>query len=71
MAAVDKPVTEWAERVRAEYLDVPGLALTRWQMRRMWLLDASLCDAVVDTLVASRFLWLRPDNRYARASYDV
>jgi len=56
----------WIDRVRAEYVEMPGLALTRWQMRRMWLLDAPLCDAVVDTLVASGFLWLRADNRYAR-----
>ncbi len=65
------PVTtaDWVDRVRAEYLEMPGLALTRWQMRRMWLLDAPLCDAVVDALVASDFLWLRSDNTYAR--YDA
>jgi len=56
MLVADKPVTEWTDRVRAEYLEMPGLTLTRWQMRRLWLLDASLCDAVVDALVASGFL---------------
>jgi hypothetical protein len=60
-------VAEWVNRVRAEYLEMPGLALTRWQMRRFWLLDASLCDAVVDALVASGFLDRRPNNTYARA----
>jgi hypothetical protein len=57
---------DWVAKVQAEYLEMPGLALTRWQMRRMWLLDAPLCDAVVDALVASEFLWLRADNKYAR-----
>jgi hypothetical protein len=71
MSVVDKPVVEWTARVRAEYLEMPGLRLTRWQMRRMWLLDASLCDAVVDTLVASHFLWCRPDQTYARLSNDL
>jgi hypothetical protein len=64
-------VTDWAERVRAEYREMPGLTLTRWQMRRLWRLDASLCDAVVEALVASHFLWCRPNNTYARVSDDV
>jgi len=64
-------VAEWAERVRAEYREMPGLTLTRWQMRRLWRLDASLCDAVVETLIASHFLWCRPNNTYARVSDDV
>ena len=71
MLVADKPVTEWTDRVRAEYLEMPGLTLTRWQMRRLWLLDASLCDAVVDALVASGFLWRRPNNTLARLSNDV
>jgi hypothetical protein len=66
--APEQPVAEWVQRVRAEYLEMPGLALTRWQIRRLWLLDASLCDAVVNALVASGFLWRRPDNTYARVS---
>ena len=68
MSDADRPVTEWIERVRAEYLEMPGLSLTRWQMRRMWLLDAALCDAVVDTLVATHFLWCRADHTYSRLS---
>jgi hypothetical protein len=64
-------VAEWAERVRAEYREMPGLTLTRWQMRRLWRLDASLCDAVVEALVASHFLWCRPNHTYARVSDDV
>ena len=64
-------VAEWAERVRAEYREMPGLTLTRWQMRRLWRLDSSLCDAVVEALVASHFLCCRPNNTYARVSDDV
>jgi hypothetical protein len=68
MRSDEQPVAEWAERIRAEYLEMPGLSLTRSQMRRMWLLDASLCDAIVDELVASHFLCCRLDNTYARVS---
>jgi hypothetical protein len=71
MLSADQSVTEWTERVRAEYLEMPGLTLTRCQMRRLWLLDAPLCDAVVDALVASHFLRCRPNNTYARLSEDV
>jgi hypothetical protein len=67
----EQPMADWTDRVRAKYLEMPGLMLTRWQMRRLWLLDASLCDAVVDGLVASGFLWRRPNNTYARVSNDV
>jgi len=64
--SIEEAVTTWTERVRAEYLEVPGLTLTRWQMRRFWHIDPSVCNAVVDALVSSGFLWRRPDNTYAR-----
>ena len=71
MLANGTPVAEWTDRVRAEYLEMPGLTLTRWQMRRMWLVDPALCDAVVNALVSSGFLRLRSNNTYARATNDM
>ena len=71
MLVAEQPVAEWTERIRAEYLEMPGLTLTRGQMCRLWLLDASLCDAIVDALVRSHFLWRRPDNSYALLSNNV
>ena len=44
------------ERVRAEFLEMPGLRLTRAQARRLWALDEALCDAILATLVETRFL---------------
>ena len=64
-------VVEWIDRVRAEYIEMPDLALTRWQMRRLWLFDAHLCDALVDRLVASGFLYQRADRTYARVDRRV
>jgi len=44
MLASEEAVTAWTDRVRAEYREMPGLTLTRWQMRRFWLLD-ECCDS--------------------------
>jgi hypothetical protein len=66
MSSLEKPIVEWTRRVRAEYIEMPGLSLTRWQMRRMWLLDPQICDAVLERLVASSFLRRRSDNAYVR-----
>lgn len=64
-------VMEWIERVRGEYLEMPGLSLTRPQMLRLWHLDSSVCDAVVETLIASHFLRHRPDHKYVRCGEDL
>jgi hypothetical protein len=68
MLVADRAVVEWRQQVRAEYLVMPGLSLTKEQMRRLWGFDRPLCDAVVDALVASEFLERRPDHRYVRRS---
>lgn len=64
---IDRPANEWAERIRAEYLEMPGLCLTRSQMRRLLMLDAGTCDAAVDELVTSGFLRCRADQTFVRA----
>ena len=71
MLAAGQSITQWTDRVRAEYLEMPGLCLTRLQICRMWRLDASLCDAIVDALVKADFLSLRPNNTYGRVTNDV
>ena len=43
-------------RVRAEFLEMPGLCLTMAQARRLWCLEPSVCDAVFRALIESRFL---------------
>ena len=66
MLVAERAVVEWMQQVRAEYVEMPGLTLSKEQMRRLWRLDAALCDAVVDGLVASEFLERRPGDLYAR-----
>jgi hypothetical protein len=43
-------------RVRAEFLEMPGLRVTRAQARRLWALEPALCEAVLTTLVEANFL---------------
>lgn len=67
----EKEIGELTGRIRAEFLEMPGLALTRWQMQRLWLLDDSRCNAVVETLVESGFLRRRRNDTYSRADNAV
>jgi hypothetical protein len=54
------------ERLRAEFLEMPGLRLTLDQIYRFCGLERSDCSAAVDKLVEERFLCTKPDGTYAR-----
>jgi hypothetical protein len=54
-------------RIRAEYLEVPGLNLTRQQARRLWGLDEATCDNLLTTLVNAHFLRVTASGLYVRA----
>ena len=49
-------VSHWANLIRAEYQEMPGLSLTRQQMERLWGLDSFVCGVLVDALLAARVL---------------
>jgi hypothetical protein len=42
--------------IRGEYLEMPGLRLTRQQAQRLWSLDADTCETLLTMLEASQFL---------------
>jgi hypothetical protein len=42
--------------IRAEYREMPGMSLTRQQMRRLWNLEPPTCDAIVEALEHARVL---------------
>ena len=54
------------ERVRAEYLEMPGMRLTRAQIQRLCGIDQAMCTAVLDSLVNTSFLSLQSDGTYVR-----
>ncbi len=43
-------------RVRAEFLEMPGLKLAVLQAQRLWGLDRPTCEALIEALTASDFL---------------
>lgn len=53
-------------RVRSEYLEMPGLRLETGQAARLWALDRTTSQRVLDSLVESGFLWRTVDGQYMR-----
>ena len=55
------------QRVEGEYREMPGLRLTESQACRLWHLDRTRCQTILDTLVTARFLNRLPDGSFVRA----
>lgn len=70
MFATDNTVADWVQLIRAEYLEIPGLNLTKKQAQQLWGFDPLMCDALLDTLVDVRFLRRTPNDAYVRADID-
>lgn len=54
--------------VRREFDEMPGLALTIDQARRLWALEPRICTAVLSTLVDAGYLERTGNGQYARPS---
>jgi hypothetical protein len=55
-------------RLRAEYLEMPGLRLTAEQVQRLCGIEQVMCQSVLDSLVDAKFLCLNFDGTYARST---
>lgn len=60
--------SELMNRVRREYLEMPGLLLTTGQASRLWNLDESVCQALLSALVREKFLYETPSRAFLRCS---
>jgi hypothetical protein len=60
-------VCKLIELMRAEYEEMPGLALTKPQVRRLWGVECDTCDALLDEMVRRKFLRKTAGNLYVRA----
>lgn len=60
-------IADWLQLIRAEYLESPGLHLTKPQVQRLWGLDPATCDALLAELVHVKFLKRTHRDAYARA----
>jgi hypothetical protein len=67
MIAAGTTIADWTQLIRAEYLEMPGLHLTRNQVQRLWGLDPVMCDALLEALVGGGFLRKTRAGAYVRA----
>jgi len=67
MADRTKTNRDWVALLRTEYLEMPGLNLTKPQIQKLCSVDAARCDGVVAALIAGGFLERTLDDAYVRA----
>lgn len=53
------------DRIRAEYLEMPGMRLKVEQLQRLIGVERSLCEGVLASLVGAKFLYIKSDGSYA------
>jgi hypothetical protein len=56
MSRENTTTTDWVHVVQSEYLEMPGLQLTKAQVRRLCGLEDDTCDMVLEQLQAMQFL---------------
>jgi hypothetical protein len=54
------------QRIRGEFLEMPGLTLTPAQAGRLWALEPDVCASVLAQLIETGFLARSAEGRYAR-----
>jgi hypothetical protein len=59
------------DRVRGEFVEMPGLELTLPQAVRLWTLGADDCRYVIDALVDVGFLKWTPRRTIVRTGLDL
>ena len=57
-------------RIRAEYLEMPGMSLTLEQVQRLCGIERSMCRMVLDSLVSMKFLYVNAAGAYARLTAE-
>ena len=60
------PHNTMLKRIRAEYLEMPGLRLTLEQAGRLCGVERTLCRTLLDVLVDEKFLCVKSSGAYAR-----
>ena len=60
------PNPQLLERIRADFLEMPGLRLRPEQVQRLCGVEQTMCQMVLDALVEANVLCLNSDGTYAR-----
>ena len=53
-------------RVRSEFIEMPGMRLRIDQAQRLWNPDRAICESILRSLVEAKFLGRFEDDLYAR-----
>ena len=59
---------EAVELIQTEYAAMPGLSMTRRQVRRVWSLSNDVCQEALTALTRSGFLIETRDSSYVKAT---
>ena len=57
---------EVLNRLRAEFLEMPGLRLKSEQVQRLCGVEQTICQVLLDSLVDAKFLCVKSDGAYVR-----
>lgn len=60
------PSIHLLNRVRGEFIEMPGLRLRVEQAQRLWNLDRASCEFLLRSLVEDNFLTRTDDQAYGR-----
>lgn len=66
-----RTIEDVRNRLRAEFLEMPGLQLKPEQVQRLCGVEQTVCQLVLDTLVDEKFLCVTDGGAYARLSDGV
>ena len=64
-----RQIDDVLRRVQGEFLEMPGLRLTGAQARRLWGLDAAMCEALLSALVDAKFLFKTRDGAFMKIDH--
>ena len=59
------------ERIRSEFIEMPGMRLTGPQVERLCGVEAAVCRQALSELVETRFLSYHPDGVYTRLTLEM
>lgn len=54
------------DRIRAEYREMPGMCLKLAQAQRLFGIERTMCQTVLDSLVEAKYLNVSSDGQYTR-----
>ena len=64
-------VANWLQLIRAEYMENPGLCLTRREAERLWGLEPLVCESLLAALVDANFPKRNRRDQYVRSEASI